>query len=183
MGNNLEEIKAMLNLGGARPTQFDVQVNNKIDFSGDLKFKFTCRAASLPASEITPIDVFYKGRPIGVAGDRPAFPEWTVTVYNDEDFIVRNAFERWHSAINEMQANIHSRGVNSNPSTYKSDALVNQYSKSNDVVPIKVVRFVGLWPTRIGDITLDWESQNQIEVFEVAFKYDYWTAIGTTDGI
>lgn len=178
MGFNLEEIKGNFTFGGARPTLFDVQVNNKIDFSGDLKFKFTCKAANLPQSEVAFIDLFYKGRPIGLLGDRPAFPEWTVTVYNDEDFLVRNAFERWMSAMNEHQGNIMSRGVNPNPNSYKSDSFVNQYSKGGPV--IKTVKFVGLFPVRVGDIALDWESANQVEVFEVAFKYDYWTS-NTTD--
>src|SRR5690606_30707919 len=182
MGFGVNEIKSNFTFGGARPTMFDALVINKVDFSGDNKFRFTCKAASLPESQVTPIDMFYKGRVIGLAGDRPAFPEWTVTVYNDEDFLVRNAFERWLSAINEHEGNIHSRGVSSSPESYKSDALVNQYSKSNENVPIKTVRFVGLWPTRLGEIILDWENANQVETFEVAFKFDYWTSIGTTDG-
>ncbi len=183
MGFNLEEMKSNLNFGGARPSKFDVQVTNKIDISGDYKFKFTCKAASLPVSEIGSIDVFYKGRPVSIAGDRPPFPEWVVTVHNDEDFLVKNAFERWLSGINQHQGNITGRGVTSNPNSYKSDALVHHYAKDNEIVPIKTARFIGLYPVRVGEIALDWDSQNQIEVFEVAFKYDYWVSAGTTDGI
>lgn len=182
MGFNLEEIKSRLNFGGARPTLFEVQVTNKVNALGDVKFMFTCKAASLPSSEVQAVDVFYKGRPIKVAGDRPAFPNWTVTVYNDEDFVVRNGFESWLSGLNEHEGNIMGRGVGPDLKTYKSDAIVRQYSKGSDTAPIKTVSFIGLFPVRLGEIALDWESSNQIETFEVEFAYDYWTAAGTTDG-
>ena len=182
MGFGLDEIKSWLRFGGARPTLFDVHLTNKIDPLGDAKFGFSCKAASLPSSEVNPLELYYKGRIIKLAGDRPAFPNWTVTVYNDEDFLIRNALEKWLSAINEHQGNIMARGVTPDLKTYKSTAVVRQYSKGNDRIPIKTVSFIGLFPTRLGDVTLDWESQNQIETFEVEFAHDYWTSAGTTDG-
>ena len=33
---------------------------------------------------------------------------------------------------------------------------------------------LGAWPSRISQIDLDWEAQNQVEVFQVVFAYDYW---------
>ncbi len=182
MSFNLEEFKAWLRTGGVSPNKFSVQVTNKVDITGDPKFVFTCKGASLPMSQVDAISVFYKGRDIKVHGDRPPFPNWTVTVYNDEDFLVRNGFEKWLSARNEHQANIMARGVGPELITYKSDALVRQFSKGNDIIPIKTYAMIGLFPVRCGEIVLDWENQNQIEVFEVEFAYDYWTAAGTTDG-
>ena len=33
---------------------------------------------------------------------------------------------------------------------------------------------LGAWPSRISQIDLDWEAQNQVEVFQIVFSYDYW---------
>jgi uncharacterized protein YlzI (FlbEa/FlbD family) len=56
-----------------------------------------------------------------VAGDR-TFAEWTVTIINDEDFLIRNAMEEWSNQINRLQRNVREIG------RYKSVAQVTQFS-------------------------------------------------------
>ncbi len=43
----------------------------------------------------------FRGRQIKIAGDR-TFAAWSVTVLNDTNFKLRNAFERWQNGINNM---------------------------------------------------------------------------------
>src|SRR6185369_12885501 len=62
------------------------------------QFTFMCKAASLPPEEMGVVPVPFFGRQIKVPGDR-TFPEWTVTVINDETFSLRDAFETWSNAI------------------------------------------------------------------------------------
>lgn len=179
MGFTVEELKANMAFGGARPNKFNVLCTNRVDGSGDIKFQFSCKASSLPASEIGVIDVYYKGRAVKFMGDRPPFPNWTVTVYNDEDFLVRNAFERWLSAMNAHVGNVMSAPITPNPYSYKADAVVTHESTGSpnlvgSSVPIKQVKIVGMLPVRVGEIVLDWETTNTIETFEVEFAYDYW---------
>jgi hypothetical protein len=45
------------------------------------------------------VPVQYFGRELKFAGNR-TFSDWTITVINDEDFTVRNAFERWMNGLN-----------------------------------------------------------------------------------
>ena len=40
---------------------------------------------------------------------------------------------------------------------------------------------LGAWPSRVSQIDLDWEAQNQVEVFQVVFSYDYWLPV--SDGV
>ena len=40
----------------------------------------------------------------------------------------------------------------------------------------------GLFPTNIGDITMDWNTTDEIETFEVTFAYDWWNVSGGTTG-
>ena len=89
MAFNINEIKSQLTLGGARPSLFQVTLTNPVNTSGDLKMPFMCQAAQMPASTLGTIEVPYFGRKIKIAGDR-TFAEWTITITNDEDFLIRN---------------------------------------------------------------------------------------------
>ncbi len=176
---DIENFKTNILGGLARPSLFQVQLINPIDPSGDLQVPLKAKGAQLPPVTNGEVPVFYMGRKIPLAGDKE-FEPWTVTIYNDEDFAVRDALERWSSAINEHQGNVRSRGATSNPASYKSTGIVRQLSKEGSVIPLKEYRCVGMFPQRVGEIELDWENQNQVEVFQVTFLYDYWTS-NTTD--
>lgn len=180
MAFNIDDLRANLNLGGARPTLFDVVVTNKIDGSADQKMMFTCKAAQLPAATVGTIEAPYFGRKVKLAGDK-TFAEWTVTVINDEDFAVRNAMETWHQAINSHLPNLREGGATSAPATYKSQAQVRQYSKDGNI--IKVYEFDGLWPSEVGAIDVSWESNDTLEEFTVTFQYDFWTSGANVNGV
>ena len=66
--------------------------------------RFLCKAAAMPASNIAPIEVPFRGRILKVAGDR-TFDTWTVTIINDTDIALRGAFERWMNLINKVSNN------------------------------------------------------------------------------
>ena len=92
----ISQFKSKLIGGGVRPNLFEVQVNfpdgvnlgiqndGGGEFDGD-RFRFLCKASSLPASNVGNIDIPFRGRTLKVAGDRTV-DDWTVTVINDEDF-------------------------------------------------------------------------------------------------
>jgi hypothetical protein len=115
MAFNVNEIRSQMVGGGARPTLFQVQITNPANGAGDLKVPFMVKATSLPASNLGTIEVGYFGRKVKVAGDR-TFDEWSVTVINDEDFLIRNAMEEWMNQINLHQQNTRGFGT-SNSST------------------------------------------------------------------
>ena len=100
----LSQFKSQLIGGGARPNLFEVELTTLPDSVQGWeaeKFRYLCIAASLPASNIANVDVPFRGRIFKVAGDR-TFEPWTVTVINDEDFIIRNAFEAWMDQISKL---------------------------------------------------------------------------------
>jgi hypothetical protein len=170
MAFNVNEIKAQLEFGGARPTLFQVQITNPATSAADLKAPFMMKASTMPESSLGFVEVPYFGRKIRVAGDR-VFAPWSVTVVNDEDFLVRDAMEQWSNSINALQRNVRGTG-SSSPSSYKSDALVSQFSKTGELV--RQYKFVGVFPTTIAPIPLSWEATDTIEEFDVEFQYDYW---------
>lgn len=179
MAFNINDMRGQMVGGGARPSQFMVQLTNPSDSASGLKTPFMVQAATLPASTIGEVPVGYFGRIIKYAGDR-TFDPWTVTVYNDEDFIVRNSLEAWMADINGHIANT-SGFANPRPLNYKQQANVRQFGKNGSV--IREYTFYGLFPTQLSEVTLDWNTQNQIETFQVTFAYDYWSVSGGTTGL
>lgn len=169
---NLQAFKSSgLALGGARPTLFKVDLPTIPGAIGTAtaQVQFLCRAAQVPPAPLDSIPVPYFGRKIQYAGDRD-FPPWTVTIMNDDDWALRTAIEGWSNLINPMISNRMDPSVF--PTGYKQTALVTQYDKTGN--PISVYQFVGIFPTNVDAIQLDWDGTNQIEQFDVTFAYDWW---------
>jgi hypothetical protein len=171
---NINEFKAQLVGGGARPSLFQVQITNPILGAADFKVPFMVKTSNLPASNLGEYNIPYFGRQVKYAGDR-TFEPWSVTVINDEDFAIRNAMEAWSNSINSHVTNSRSLPVN-----YKSDAIITQYGKDGTI--LRVYNFQGLFPVTIASIPVSWETTDTIQEFEVTFSYDLWTISGGNTG-
>jgi hypothetical protein len=137
------------------------------------KLTFMCRSAQLPGSTVGVVPVNYFGRELKFVGNR-TFADWTINVINDEDFIVRNAFERWMNGINSHSLNVRTPAAQS-PLGYTVDGEVRQYGKAGDV--LKKYKFVGLFPTDLAPIEVDWGSNDAIEEFTVTLSYQWWESV------
>ena len=180
MAYSINDIRANLRLGGARPTLFRVQLTSPGNIGIDLSVsEFMIQASSLPGSTIAPIEIPYFGRKVRIAGDR-TFEPWSVTVMNDEDFKVRHALEQWHNRINSLSGNLNTTG-SASPTNYKSQADVQQFSKAGGP-PIRTYKFYGLFPTEISPIDVNWNDTDQIELFQAVFAYDYFEVVGGNTG-
>jgi hypothetical protein len=171
---NISGFRASLKTGLVRPNTFRVDLT----FPGFVPTgiqasqlgQFHCKSASLPESTIQPVPVFFQGRSINVAGERE-FQPWTIAVYN-EDFTVRDSFERWMHGINDLGNNT---GIVA-PAQYQTDLFVNQLDRAGDV--LKTYRLIDAFPVQVSPIQLDFEANNQVEIFEVTFAYDYYESSG-----
>jgi hypothetical protein len=142
------------------------------------QIRFMGKAAQLPGSTVGIVPVYYFGREMKFAGNR-TFTDWTVQIINDENFRIRNALERWMSAINSHAGNTRAAGARS-PVSYTGSASVLQYGKTGPNSALKGYNFVGLFPVDIAPIDLDWGSNDTIEEYSVTFAYQYWQS-NTTD--
>lgn len=177
---NIEDFKSRgLALGGARPTLFYIQAENwpykagAAPVGAPSKLSFTAKASQLPPSIISQVQVPYYGRTVKAVGDR-TYPNWAVSIYNDEDFLLRDAIEGWHNALNsEIENLMRSENTLQNfPSGYKVDFKITQQAR--DGRDLRTYTMVGAFPVSIEAIPVDWEAVNQIELFDVEFAYDYW---------
>lgn len=178
MAFNVNEIRSQLTLGGARASLFQVTIQNPANSVADIKVPFMVQSAQIPSATLGTIEIPYFGRKIKLAGDR-TFAEWTVTIINDEDFLIRNAMEQWSNTINSLQGNLRGFGAAS-PLLYKAQAQVIQYSKTG--LPLRTYQFNGIFPTEISAIDLDWNTTDEIERFSVTFQYDWWEVSGGVTG-
>ena len=174
MALNVDDFKAKLVGGGARPNLFKVICNFPAATGGKTELaSFMIKGASLPSSVIAPIEVSFRGRKLKIAGDR-TFEAWTITVINDNDMHIRNAFEKWMNYINQHLANAGS----SNPASYQTDMTVQQLDREGKVV--KSYNFRGVFPTNVAAIDLNYATNDEIEEFTVELNYQYWEAKGIT---
>ena len=176
---NISDFKAQMIGGGARPNQFRVELAFPSYVTAGalvgLNSQFLCKAAQLPAATIDNVPVMYRGRAVNLAGER-TFAPWSISVYNDTTFSIRNAMEVWSDGI----LNMGQTNGRVNPRDYQVDLLVHQLDRNGATV--KTYKFVDAYPTEVGQIALDYESNNQIEMFEVQFTYNYWVSDTTTGG-
>jgi T4-like virus tail tube protein gp19 len=178
-----------LPLGGARASLFEVFMTLPTAIASgraEAQLRFVCKSAQLPQSTVGQIEVPYFGRKVKMAGNR-TFDNWTVTVMNDEDFMVRHAFEKWSSFINSHTNNLRNQGTltESGLVSYRSIATVRHYAKtgvygsgtnSGDAsIPTREYDFINIFPINISTIDLNWETTDAVEEFTVEFAYDYWT--------
>ena len=180
MAFNVAEFRANLIGDGARPNLFSVTlVFPTIAANGAVagqKTTFLAKAAQLPGSTLGTVSQHYFGRELKLAGNR-TFPDWTLQIINDEDFVIRNSLESWMNSINSHAGNVRNSSA-VNPSSYTVDAVVTQYGKSGN--ELKSYNFVGMFPVDIAPIDLDWSSNDTIEEYSATFAFQYWESNTTT---
>lgn len=176
---NIDAFRAALRYDGARQNLFEVtmpfpalaQVGVSTDGqSVSDTMRFMCRAAQLPGSTVGSIPVNYFGRESKHAGNR-VFTEWTLTLINDEDFKIKNAFELWMNGLNSHQGNLRDVAFAS-PASYTVDATIVQYGKTGDV--LKSYTMNGAFPIDISPIDVDWAANDTIEEYAITLSYQYW---------
>jgi len=197
---NISAFKSRLAGGGARPNLFEVsiddfpaEISSVWDNDAKLDFRFMCKAAALPASNIAAVDVPFRGRILKVSGDR-TFDTWTVTVINDEDFKIRHAFEAWMNLLSKLD---NATGA-TNPTSYMKDAWVYQLGRSDQANGTKVIdridaagpggtptgggqatvlrsyKMYDIFPTNVSAIDLSYDSSDTLEEFTVEFQVQYF---------
>lgn len=180
MAFNIDEFRGELERDGARPNLFNITLILPATVlnagATSQKLTFMARATQLPGSTVGTVPLFYFGREVKLAGNR-TFPEWTIQVINDEDFLIRNSMENWMNGLNSHVGNLREPTF-VNSLGYSTDAVVTQFAKTGEIA--KQYNIVSLFPVDVMPIDLDWGSNDTVEEFSVSFQYQYWTAVPIT---
>ena len=186
----IDDFKANVASDFARPNLFQVDLafpSGIINNAGLINLgKFTVRAANLPSSQIGVIEVPFRGRVLKIAGDR-TFEPWTITVQNDSNFALRNAFELWSSSIQAYNENFTSAaglGDQDDSTGYFSDMSVHQLARDvkdgEKPKVLKSYKFYNVFPSNLAAIDLDYGNNDAIEEFTVELQTQYWTPLTPT---
>ena len=186
---SIDSFKARLVQGGARPNLFEVEMDFPSGvgiFDDEIEnttHRMMIKGAQLPASNIQEVIVPFRGRQLKVAGDR-RFDPWTITVINDGDFKLREAFERWANFIIKV-----SDGSGTiNPTDYFANWVVNQLGRADTDINVRgdqstaklpVLRrykMHGCWPSLVSPIELSYDTADTIEEFQVTLQVQWWEA-------
>ena len=164
---NIDDFKTRLGAGGARPNQFRVWLKFPQGIPTANADNFLVTAASLPASNVNPTIVQYRGRELKLAGER-TFDPWTITVINDTKMSLRAKFEQWSNMMN-IRAN---NGGYTHPSRYMVDFSVEQLDRNNE--SIRMYDFKGTFPITVSEVGLSYGLNDVISEFTVTFQYQYF---------
>jgi len=170
-----------LSAGGARANLFDVTISdidaNLMTAIAVKEFSFACKASAIPPMAVGVVEVPYFGRVVKVPGNK-TFDNWSVTIINDEGFLVRNGMEKWVASMGTHKGNVQSAASSALTSALYGEAVVQHYGKTGTASKIAEYKFVNIFPVSVSEIALGWDANDAIEEYTVEFAYDYWTHTG-----
>jgi len=173
MSFSIDSFTSKLKAGGALASLFEAELTTTKgpqQVSSIQDFKFLCKATTLPGDTIDVATVTYMGRGINIPSNRAAV-QWTTTVYNDEGMEIRNNIESWMEQLNSHKTNVRASAMTQIQS-YTGTLKVKQFAKAGGV-STKSYEFVDAWPSAVGEITVDWET-NDIQTYDVTWEFSYW---------
>ena len=172
-GFSIDTFTSKLSQGGALASLFEAELTTTKgteDEAAVADFKFLCKATTLPGDTIDVATVTYMGRGINIPSNRAAV-QWTTTIYNDEFMATRNNIESWMEKLNSHKGNVREAAM-SKIQSYTGTLKVKTFEKAGNVIP-KSYEFMDAWPSAIGEITVDWET-NDIQTYDITWEFSYW---------
>ena len=165
------EISKQKNL--ARPNLFEVNVTGKA--INNALVPFMAKIATIPPSTMGVVEVPYFGRQVKVPGNR-TFDNLSITILNDENFSIRNKIEAWMSQMNSHVGNVQTDNLAN--LTTNTTVSIKHYGVAGGSDSLGEWKFVNCFPVALGEIALDWGSNDTVEEYTVDWAYDYWTHAG-----
>ena len=167
---NITEFKSRLGAGGARPNQFRVLLGFPSYVTGvDTSYSILVTGAAVPASNVNPAIIQYRGREVKLAGER-VFDPWTVTIVNDTNQSLRRPFEQWMSGMNNNATNT---GILT-PAQYQADLVIEHLDRNDKVLKGGRYTLRNAFPIQMSEIALQYAQNDVIEEFTVTFQYQHY---------
>ena len=167
---DVNEFKAALAQGGARPNQFRVQIAfPSVPNVPKSEEQLLISGAALPASTVNPVITQYRGREVKFAGER-IFDPWTITVINDASQSLRRPFENWMELINNKDNN----AGNLDWTEYQQQIIVEHLDRNDKVLPGGKYILEDAFPINMSEVALQYAQNDIIEEYTVTFQYQHY---------
>jgi hypothetical protein len=141
-------------------------INSGGAFSNREQSKWLVQSASLPGRSIGIMEIPFRGLKTKYAGNT-IYPDWAASFLQDVNFQLNNAFEGWLEYIESPVA-----GIRANDLTYKTSVEIIQLDGRQNVIKNYVL--IGAFPNDKADIPLSQDANDEPQIFEITFSYDYY---------
>lgn len=161
---------------GSRPNLFRIDVTAPTGQPSLANYTTLVRSAALPSATIGTIELpMNGGRRFKIGGDR-VFSEWTSTVLNDENYLLRSSLEAWQNnmVLTNYEVNNSLGNRSAAASGLYGTVLIYQLDETGASVPFGSYRLVNCWPSDISAIDLSYDTTDAVEDFTVTWTYDYY---------
>jgi hypothetical protein len=134
--------------------------------------KTRVKNASIPGSDIEPIEVKYMGTSQFFPGKRVPTTEWSSTLIETEDHYAHSAINSWMTLIQQIDHTKENSGASlmaSKKNGYALTAFLELMAYDGTVS--RKIEFTNVWPKSIGPQEVSYEGSGNIE-YSVSFKCD-----------
>lgn len=184
-------------LGHARPNMFEVYLSAPGIVDGvtaKAMSRIYARATEIPGVTINNIEIPHQGCKTYIPTQRQ-YNDWTVTLQNDTNYVLRNLIEKWQNAISNYSGipdpnrslsfgsiiNIPFGKKKFNLKDIYCDLYVIHYSNFKIPRPTAVYRLGDAFPLDIAPHDVDWNNNDSVEEVTITFRYNYLQKLTTAD--
>ncbi len=127
--------------------------------------------ATLPGSDIDPVETHLGGHTVRHAGRRRFSGTWTTTLVEGQDAQILKRLSSWQQMCYDQRT-----GKQAGKQNYQSRATIELYDDPG-VVTFKR-QLYGVWPQSVPDLSLDMNS-SEAAIMDITWAFDFWD---DTDG-
>ena len=150
----------------ARPNKFRVILSSPFSISGEY-INALASNVTVPSISTSQIEVNFKGHPARIPGRTNFEANFTCTFYQDERYDIYSMFKAWISGLDDNFPGMTS-GTLEGISKYGNMIVIGQYYDERDSIQFGIEM---IYPTELGQIEFNTQSQNEISTFTVNFGY------------
>jgi hypothetical protein len=134
--------------------------------------KSRIKNASIPGSDIEPIEVKYMGTSQFFPGKRVPTTDWSSTIIETEDHYTHAAISSWMTLIQQIDHTKENSGASLMASKKNGYALTAfLHLRAYDGTVSRTIEFTNTWPKGFGQQEVSYENSGLIE-YSVSFKCD-----------
>ncbi|WGH49702.1 tail tube protein [Alishewanella phage vB_AspM_Slickus01] len=161
---NIQDIRA----GGSpqRIYEFEVEILGSIAGGTLPILTQRIQTATIPETAVETFEINYKGRKTFYAGRDASGHTISLTFWNDETNSTYRFFKEWME--NGISNSVVGGGLSKD--LYTAQMRITQFA-TDSVTPTAVHFLDGIFPTNIGDITLNYDS-SETQTFDVTFSFE-----------
>jgi hypothetical protein len=135
------------------------------------------RTAVIPGRTIEAMTSEFMGMKQYFPGKTGFTGTFASTIEETQDQKVWKALSHWQNLIYLVDPTAPNGGASQRPSKRSVAKDIYLITYRYDGTPMeKKIRFYNCFPQGVGDVTLSYESAEQVK-FEVTWQYDFWTAV------